>query len=218
MNNKMPILIVSPPRSGSSLTASILNSFGVFGGDMKKGDKWNKSGYFENIEITNLVIRYLQNNDINNLGKRFNPRVLNVDVKDFSSKIYEILENQGMEPTQKWFYKNPKTAVCWRLFDKHYPYAKWIVIERDREELLNSLMRTEFMDAWQTKEEWQNFIRYYDVLMKEIKANCNCFVFNINTMFNGDYSQVEDLLKFVGIDAELVLSGIIDKTLWNEKK
>ena len=62
-----PILIVSMPRSGSSLLSHILFNEGVQVGDCKKGDEYNKYGYYENIMIRNILIKYLNKHDVNNL-------------------------------------------------------------------------------------------------------------------------------------------------------
>ena len=72
MKNKYfePILIVSAPRSGSSLLSYILNESGVQIGICKQGDEFNLKGYFENIRIRNIIIKYLKQNDKENLEKK----------------------------------------------------------------------------------------------------------------------------------------------------
>ena len=51
------IIICGMHRSGTSMTARILNDLGLDFGDeelLLKGDKWNEKGYYENCEILDV--------------------------------------------------------------------------------------------------------------------------------------------------------------------
>ena len=56
-----PILLTGCARSGTSLTAGIVNLCGAFGGIMSGPNRNNAKGMFENSKIRNTIIKpYLQ--------------------------------------------------------------------------------------------------------------------------------------------------------------
>jgi|TARA_R100000084_G_C4653953_1_gene151591 hypothetical protein len=219
MNNwDKPILIVSPPRSGSSLTSLILTELGLWGGNMKKGDRWNKNGYYENIAITSLLIDYLRENDKEQLLKKYNPLTLDADYYKFDLLIKEILYVESLPYNEKWFYKNPKIAFCWQLFNKYFPNAQWIIVKRNRNEILNSILRTEFMDAYKSVNEWNNYLDKYEILINNIKSNCNYTEFNINNVFDNKISEVKKLCYYLDIEYNEKWRKLINKKEWNNDK
>lgn len=54
MNLPPPIVVLGTPRSGTSLTASMLEACGVFTGRCRAPDAHNPSGYFENEALLDL--------------------------------------------------------------------------------------------------------------------------------------------------------------------
>ncbi len=214
--NRQPVIIVSAPRSGSSLLSYMLSELGVFIGECKKADKWNVNGYFENLKITDEVIKYLRKYDVDNLGKKFQPKELGFIDITFKDKVNNILFEEGIGENKHWLYKNPKTAICWMQFHKNFPNAKWIILTRNREEHLASLLRTEFMDAYDTEQEWNNFIDRYNNYFMNINKHCDSLVINMSQIFQGDkiINQVCDFLKIPKKD----VSYCLNKKKWNEEK
>jgi len=215
--NKQPIIIASAPRSGSSLISYMLNELGVFVGNCKKPDKWNVNGYFENIPITDIVVKYLKENDIHNLGKKYQPINLDKKFEHFGHKINNTILKQGLQKGENWLYKNPKTPICWRLFNEHFPNAKWIILERNTKEHLNSLLRTKFMDAYDTEKEWLDFINIYKNYHNDIRKNCNTITINMSDMFNDNKNLINNICEFLDIEKKDV-SYCLNKKVWNEKK
>lgn len=209
--------MVSAPRSGSSLTGYILHSSGVFGGimDWRKPDKWNIKGYFENYEITSIIVDYLRKNDEYQLQKRYHPVDLDSDYPEFDKVVLSILDGQGYNRSQMWFYKNTKIPFCWRLWNRYFPNAKWIIVKRDRSEIIHSFLKTPFMDAYQTEEEWNAFLDIYDYIFFDIQKNVyHSFVFNMSNVFRGDLSGIEQVYSFIGLEKQDFIS-CIDHKLWN---
>jgi hypothetical protein len=213
-----PVLIVSPPRSGSSLTSNLVQSLGLFAGNTKAGDTWNQKGYYENEAITDILVDYLRKADKENLGKQFQPIGLNMPYPDFGTKVITSVREQGKNPHQRWFYKNTKTPLTWRLWHEHFPKAQWVIVKRNREQLLDSLMRTPFMTAYKTRAEWEGFLVAYDVMLSEIENNTNHFVFHVNSIFDGDMSEVERLASYINRGYMDSARSCIDKGLWNVEK
>lgn len=196
---RQPILIVSPPRCGSSLMGMILKESGVFCGETKSGDKFNKFGYFENIEITNLVINGLKKID-NGLGKKFQPVNIDFYIPDFRKKVHEILTKEGLVGEQAWFYKDPKIALTWKLWHNAFPEAKWVILSRNENDVLDSYKRTEFMNAYQSQEEWLDYLNKFKQNIITLSRTVNCFEFKIENIFEKNETEIYNLFKYICVE------------------
>lgn len=217
-NEIRPVLIASPPRSGSSLTASLVSAFGFFGGTMKGADAWNPHGYYENEAVTELVVEYMRSHDHKGLGKRFHPLDLSGPSDHFAGEVVSRIRSEGLCDGQRWFYKNTKIPFCWRLWDQHFPNAQWVTVRRDKNQILDSLIRTPFMDAYSGVEEWESFLSLYEVALDEIERNCDAFPFNVSSIFGQDSSEIDSLLSFLSKASVEVAYSIIDRSIWDNEK
>lgn len=204
-----PIFIASPPRSGSSLTGLLLHSFGLWSGDTKEANEFNPKGFYENLEISQILIDYLRANDKDNLGKRFQPLMLNHTDISVRQKILDVVKSQGLRDDQPWFYKDPKIAICRDLLLDAFPNAKWIWVNRNPNRTIRSLMRTDFMDAYETEKEWASFLAVYGFYKQDLKSKTDLFELNIDKIMDKDQSEVERLSKYLGLEADFNLSKLI---------
>lgn len=204
-----PIFIASPPRSGSSLTGLLLHSFGLWSGDTKEGNEFNPKGFYENLEISQILIDYLRANDKENLGKRFHPLMLNHTDISVRQKILDVVKSQGLRDDQPWFYKDPKIAICRDLLLDTFPNAKWIWVNRSQDRTIRSLMRTDFMDAYETEKEWASFLAVYGFYKQDLKSKTDLFELNIDKIMDKDQSEVERLSEYLGLEADFNLSKLI---------
>lgn len=204
-----PIFIASPPRSGSSLTGLLLHYFGLWSGDTKEANEFNPKGFYENLEISQLLINYLQENDTENLGKRYQPLILDKTDSSIREKIFDIVKSQGLKQDQPWFYKDPKIAICRNLLVDAFPNAKWIWVNRSQDRTIRSLMRTDFMDAYTTEQEWSSFLAVYGFYKLDLQLKTNVFELNIDKVMNKDQSEVDRLSEFLGIEADFTLSKLL---------
>jgi hypothetical protein len=171
-----------------------LANAGIWFGDTKEGDDYNINGYYENLGITSLIVQYLKMHDKDNLGKRFHPLGLASRFHGFRKNVENIIVSQGYV-CGDWFYKDPKIAFCWRMMAYYFPNAKWVIVRRDREQVISSCMRTPFMDAYHTRAEWGKMLDRYDSLTNEIQKYADSHVFDINKAME-DTDEVQKLLKY----------------------
>jgi len=217
-NHKQPIFIASKPRSGSSLTSHILHEHGVFGGIMKPADGNNARGYFENIQITSLLIEYLRRNDIENKLKKYNPKDLKSMMVEFDFFVNQILTEEGLKEGENWFFKDPKIAFCWNMMHRSFPEAKWIIVKRDESQVLNSIIKTDFMDAYNTTQDWIDYLNVYNHNLEQLEKKCNPFILNINKVFNNDLTELRSMFDFIGVKLnENIVDKCVEKKLWNAK-
>jgi len=210
-----PILIASLPRSGSSLVSSIIDRAGVFSGNIKAGDEWNEYGYFENINITNLLVQYLRKHDVDKKGKRFQPVGLDEPYIHFHNDVSNVMYIEGLRTNEKWYYKDPKIALTWKLWNTHFPKAKWVIVERDLNEVMSSIKRTKFMDAFSTREEWASYIGFFLMNIDSIKRHCNYITINVNELFEQRFRSIDLMCDFIGVPFNEDILSVINKRFWN---
>ena len=118
----------------------------------------------------------------------------------------------------RWFYKSTKLSFTWRVWDAAFPDAQWVIVYRDHDQHLRSLMRTPFMDAYETEDEWSDFLRTYADIEATMRTCLkNVHTFYVNEVFEGGTLEVRDLMEYVGfdVDPEDVIRRCTDTTLWN---
>lgn len=208
-----PVFIVSPPRSGSSVTASTLVAAGYYGGYMKRGDEHNPYGYFENEVVDRALTNLLRRHDEHDLGKRFNPLGLSFEQDD---DLHRILSREllGQGP---WMLKNVKIGLCWRVIRASLPpwvKPRWVLVEREQEATIDSLMRTPFMDAYDSRDAWASLLSRYYRIHQSINAHQDAVHFvDASRLMRGDLCELHDLAHFLNCRDVAAMSTPIDTRL-----
>jgi hypothetical protein len=69
-------------------------------------------------------------------------------------------------------YKGAKMALIWPLWVEHFPEARWIIVRREPNDIAASCLRTSFMRAYKTHQEWVRWAQEYhdrcDALMQAV--------------------------------------------------
>lgn len=214
VNTNRPIFIVSPPRTGSSLIASLINFTGIFGGDMKPPDEWNKRGYYENFQLRNILIDFLRENDSQLMYKRFHPVNLMTTIDGLKNKITQIMFEEGIQPGQRFFLKNFKMVFAWKSFYTAFPDAKWIFIERNQKNMVNSMINAPFL-VHDNENDWNVFLNSFMENIKSIKNYADNYTVQIeNVLSNVD--EVIKLFAFCDIEYRPEVLNLIDRSLIHE--
>jgi hypothetical protein len=208
-----PILIISPPRSGSSLFSNIISDAGVFGGITKPANEFNINGYFENVGITKLIVSYLKRCDISGLGKKYQPLGLSVPYPALAADCYKVIYDEGYV-NGMWYFKDPKLCWTWQMFHAAFPEAKWVIVDRDKEQVLSSYRRTPFMDAYDGRTAWELYLNraLQNISMLERSAK-NVHRVNINRVIEGDKAEIESVMKYLNIETGNI--NCINNHVWN---
>lgn len=221
---KDPILITGCARSGTSMTAGIINICGAFGGDMFGPNKNNQKGMFENRDIRqNIVKPYLRKIGVDPMGQRplpNNRQVFEVNQNQadkWKTDIERIFKRQGYRGGD-WFYKGAKICLVWYLWHKAFPQARWIIVRRHEEDIANSCMRTNFMRAYNNKNGWIKWVKHHERRFDEMKsAGLNVFEFWPSYAIDGDYHHIKKMISFVGLDYDShrsLIQSFIDPSLY----
>ena len=227
MDDKLsPILITGCARSGTSMTAGIINLCGAFGGKMAGSTNYNRKGMFENTEIWERITKpYLISigadpmcqNPLPDIEKVWESAYIFRQQDDKLKKaVLQVIDKQGYKQG-KWFYKGAKMCLLWPMWYYAFPFAKWIIVRRKKEEIVDSCLRTGFMRAFKTKEGWESWVDVHEQRFQEMK-NMNLKIKEVwpKKIINNDLSEIKSVIEWTGLEfREKEVREFISPELWN---
>lgn len=197
---KRPLLITGVPRSGTSIIAGITALCGAFTGEVNK--------MYENTDIRGLCKNILvkQGYDENgHLPIKYNETLHEIDIEN-------CLIKQGYEQGI-WQYKDNRITILWEVFHNAYPNAKWIVVRRNSEDIINSCIKTSYMDtfkkevnktkinAFSEEQCWKwvisEYIRRFEVMKK---SGLDVMFIYPELIKETKYNNVKELIEWVGLE------------------
>jgi len=215
---KEPIIITCFPRSGSSLIAGIIEICGAFGGETRKGNKNNLKGYFENHKIIeNIHKKILEYNGYDKMGQ--NPIPINKSLEinfNFKDAILEILINQGLKENQTWYIKDPKIVLLWKSYKEYFPKAKWIIVRRNKESVIKSILNTGFMHAYNGKKDWELYLEKLNFNIMALKKETNNIEIESEKISVLDMGEINKLIVFTELKLDIEkVNNFIDKNMFH---
>lgn len=214
-----PILVTGCARSGTSLIAGIINICGAFGGDMRSGNKFNEKGLFENSAIQALDKEYLRSIGMDPKGQNPLPNTHTLPIPaDWKDRVEGAILKEGYA-SGPWFYKGARTCLTWPVWDYAFPGAKWVIVRRRSADIASSCLKTSFMNAYSTYEDWIKWINHHeDCFVEMIKAGLNVKVVWPERMVKGNYEQVYELIEWLGLTwKSKEVMDFIEPRLWKSK-
>ena len=221
-----PILITGAARSGTSMTAGIFNICGAWGGKLTGPTPYNRKGQFENVVIRNgLIKEILKNMGLDPMAQDPLPKTSDFQlfstlaIENFRIAVLRIIRSQGYREG-RWFYKGAKMCLMWPLWHRAFPEAKWIVVRRKKEDIVNSCLRTSFMRAFHNAEGWGKWVDHHIECFLEMAAHGLDidYIWPVN-MIGRDLSEAKKIIECMGLtfDEEKILE-FIEPALWSGKK
>jgi len=226
-----PILITGCARSGTSMIGGVVELCGGFGGKMFGPNKNNEKGMFENEYIRNQIVKpYLRSLGVDPLGQYPLPNreTLPIPIK-LSRDVIESMQQQGLQD-QPWFYKGAKMCLMWAAWNFAFPDAKWIIVRRKTPDIINSCMKTSFMNAFSLDKNkkavkanseydgWLWWVRQHeDCFVEMIQAGLNVKVIYPERMVYGDYKQMQETIEWLGLKWNNEVYNFIAPKLWKSK-
>lgn len=216
-----PILITGCARSGTSMTAGIIQNCGAFGGKTSGPNRYNPKGMFENSRIREeLVKTYLRS--INCDPKGQNP------LPDYTTLTTPMgwktfVENVMMEDGYKggpWYYKGAKMCLIWSIWHQCFPDAKWVIVRRPRKEIIHSCLNTGFMNAFDTEEGWGRWVDHHLECFTAMRlAGLDIVEFWPGDVINGSMVAAQDLINSLGLKWHSTrVQKFVDVRLWHHGK
>jgi len=219
--SKRPILITGCARSGTSITAGIIEFCGAFGGDVTGPTPHNKKGQFENKTVRDKIVKpYLRSIGADPLGQHPVPNTNNLKIDIYwQSRLIETMKQQGYR-NGDWFYKGAKMCLFWPQWHFAFPKARWVIVRRDDDEIAESCMKTGFMRSYKNKSGWQKWIDHHKQCFQEMKeAGLNTVEVWPSKVVRGDFTEMKEAITHIGLQWKPdVIQDFIDPRLWNTAK
>ncbi|MDH3359812.1 MAG: sulfotransferase [Desulfobulbaceae bacterium] len=220
-----PILITGCARSGTSLTAGIIQLCGAFGGDTAGPNQFNKKGMFENLEIRDKLCKpHLKSIGCDPLGQKPLPsshqnfNITRNQAEEWKDKIEAIFKKQGYK-TGPWFYKGAKACLFWYLWHLAFPTAKWIIVRRDADDIARSCMQTRFMRAYHDVLGWLRWIEHHERCFRQMTtAGISLIEVWPKKMIEGDFSEIKEVIGWLDLEyKEDLITAFVDPALYGRK-
>lgn len=192
-----PILIASPPRSGTTMLAAILNAHGVWVGRGRttRYPETNMNFASENLDIKELLRGVARNRKYINW---------NVPIPDFHPipRIKERIEAFVPEDTP-WLVKTSWTLVLWEALAYAFPDARWVFPLRDPSKIIDSMNRHPGMRRHPDEEKNRFVTALLEKTSRVIDAGVRFTYVNVEHLVDGDPETIESLFEFLGMDPDL---------------
>lgn len=215
-----PIFITGIERSGSSIVARIFKECGAFTGET--------SEMFENKRIKLLIDKFYLSQNISPKGQYPLPHMNNNFV--YWDHIIDDILHQENYTEGIWMYKSFKLCQTWKLWHNCYPNAKWIIVRRRTGDIISSCLKTRYMDAFYdtrirqeigvktASEGWLWWIRQHEQLFQAMSNSVNYRVVWPERLAAGDYSQMEEAVKWAGLEWNESVPDKINPLMWKSKQ
>lgn len=229
---KAPILITGAARSGTSMIAGIINICGAFGGIMSGPNRNNAKGMFENHSIRQDIMKpYLHGIGVDQLGQYPLPDTKKMPIpNDLKERVESVMIKEGYMDGP-WMYKGAKMSLTWPMWEHAFPDAKWIIVRRRSADIVRSCMHTGFMRAFDSKvirdsvgvntpeEGWLWWVRQHEFhFIEMIESGLNVKVIWPDRMVTGDYTQVMEMIDWLGLEWNPEVFNFIDPKLWKARR
>jgi len=130
-----------------------------------------------------------------------------------------------------WMYKGAKMCQHWPVWNYAFPDAKWIIVRRKTPDIINSCMRTGFMRAFvnqsnqryvgakNEQEGWLWWVHQHEERFVEmVKTGLNVKWIWPERMIDGDYSQIKEMLEWLGLEWDQDVVDFIEPKLWKSRQ
>lgn len=228
-----PIIIVGAARSGTSMVAGSFHLSGAWKGETGLPNKNNAKGMFENLPLRQEVLKpLLHAMGADKRGQYPLPNTEDVIIPvDIRETIITNIKKQGWTPDKPWMWKCAKMSLIWPVWNYAFPNSKWIIVRRKTPDIINSCMRTGFMNAYARKdiqkevgvgneyEGWLWWVRQHEQKFIEIvNAGINAKIVWPERMVNADYTQIKDAIEWAGLEwNSQIVTEFIEPKLWKER-
>ena len=156
------IFITGCARSGTSLTTKILQAHGLYLGHPRQ-----INDLYEHVEIRQTILKpMLAAVGADPLGQgplpdmtKFRP---DGGLRDRVLRHFNCLDDYG--------YKDAKLTLTWPMWHAAFPEAKWIIVRRETDAIVDSCLRTHFMRRYlDDRRAWTRWVDYHLDQFTEMK-------------------------------------------------
>ena len=214
------LIIVGMHRSGTSLTASLLQDAGVHIGERLLGPhESNIKGHFENLDFLEFHRSVLMSQAIHPDGWTLQNHI-QVE-PEFLDQAQSIIEQNCHAPI--WGWKDPRTTLFLDFWEKYLPQANYLVVYREPWEVVDSLYRrgTDVIFDHQpdlAPKIWHHYNHTILNFVSSINHRNRVIIVNIETIINNSNKFLEHISRTFKIDLHVAPSPLFDSNIFHKDK
>lgn len=190
-------------------------------GEVTGPTPWNKRGQFENVYIRDSLTKpFLKRIGCDPMGQLELPE-FNGYVYDsclWRTKVINAIRAQGYRDGATWAFKGAKACLIWQVWADAFPLAKWVVVRRRDDKIIDSCLKAPFMRKRKTREDWQQWIDHHKLCFDQI-ARASSYVWEIwpdDVVKDESFGELQLLAQELGLDwNHNGVCGFIDPSLWS---
>lgn len=175
---------------------------------------------FENRTVTDILVKpYLTAIYTDPKGQRPLPVASSVPIiQDWHELVMNIMYEQGYEDSDQLFYKGAKMCLMWPVWHAAFPRARWVIVRRDDAGIIQSCLRTIFMNAYNDAAGWQEWIDHHKECFDEMAAwGLDIAQIHSPSIVKGDLSGVEEMIQWLGLEwDEDAVKEFVAPELWHD--
>ena len=220
---KRPILVTGLARSGTSLTAGLFDVCGAWSGSTVLASKDNIKGFYEHGGLREHINKaLLKNMGCDPLGVRVLPQTELPEIHNFKENITDIILGDGYDGKVPWMFKDAKLLLLWPYYKKYFPNATWVLVRRDREEIIDSCLRTGFMKQHsEDRAYWEKWALDYENRMALLKASGVKYheIWTKDIVKPESRDVLKKLVKKLKLKwNEVSVQNFIEPSVWHDRK
>jgi len=212
------LIIIGMHRSGTSLTASLLQSAGLdIGSNLVGPHESNIRGHFENVDFLELHRKFLRSQGIQEDGWTLQE---NIEVEPLYLKEAKkiIIKNDSGKP---WGWKDPRTTLFLDFWNNLLPQANFLMVYRSPWDVMDSLYRRNTDIFIQRQPDlaakiWLHYnkriINFYNQFPER------CLLVNIETMVNHCQEWLKGINEKFKLNLAFPSSDIYDASLMENQE
>ena len=202
------------------MVAGIIQLCGAYGGKVLGATRHNQRGQFENRQVTDTIIKpYLHMQGYDPMGQHPLPDVDHLFQFDNLRQRMEAIFRADGYTGGPWYWKGAKACLIWPVIHKAFPEAKWVIVRRKDQQIVESCLRTGFMRKHTTAEGWQGWVNAHKQRFAEMKAATQVREVWPEKFFVGDFLEIKGVVDWLGLEWNgNAVVDFVSPALWNGGK
>jgi len=198
------IFVTGCARSGTSFITRLLKIHGCY-----LGPENRVNVLYENVSVReNIVKSILMRIDADPLGQYPLPSLDDLPAWPGLRKQVLTFLGIGTKPA----YKDAKLTLLWPLFRDAFPEAKWVLVRRDKQKIIESCMRTSFMRKCR---DWGHWVDEHEQRFEKMRDQLDLVEVWTDSVISNPYA-FSSVAKHCGLDLNVLgIERSVDHKKWH---
>ena len=193
------ILITGIPRSRTSLTAAMFDKCGAYfcpADDMVGPHPTNILGFFESKKVRYELQRpYFKRIGFDPMARTSLPLAKDIIIDPtWNERFFKAIPGCTA-------HKEAKMLLYWEQWHHAFPEAKWVIVRRNRAEILESVDKlTPWMRGKLKRNQWEKWIDHHLMRMEGMKKSVVWCEIDTDRLIQGDCEEIQHNIEWCGLE------------------